>query len=183
MTGSINSKIMEEQLNDSPIYWSLFEYEDWKMYIAATLKGLCYVGSHDKPYQELEEWVCRRFTTKSLQQNDEILQPYTVEITEYLQGTRKRFSLPFDLHGTPFQLAVWEALEEIPYGKTTSYSDLANTIQKPKAVRAVGTAIGANPILISVPCHRVLGKNGTLTGYRGGLDMKKKLLQIEQQLL
>jgi methylated-DNA-[protein]-cysteine S-methyltransferase len=103
-----------------------------------------------------------------------------VGLTQYLQGKRKDFSLPFDYHGTTFQLAVWNALCKIPYGKTQSYSDFANYIQKPVSVRAVGTAIGANPILISVPCHRVIGKNGSLTGYRGGLEMKTKLLQLEQ---
>jgi methylated-DNA-[protein]-cysteine S-methyltransferase len=76
---------------------------------------------------------------------------------------------------------VWNALCEIPYGQTQSYSDIANYIAKPASVRAVGTAIGANPVLISVPCHRVIGKNGSLTGYRGGLDMKTKLLQLENE--
>ncbi len=92
---------------------------------------------------------------------------------------RKNFTIPFDFHGTTFQLDVWKALSEIPYGQTKSYSEIANQIQKPRAVRAVGSAIGANPILITVPCHRVIGKNGALTGYRGGMEMKTKLLKLE----
>jgi len=75
---------------------------------------------------------------------------------------------------------VWKALNEIPYGQTKTYSDIAHSINKPAAVRAVGAAIGANPILLAVPCHRIVGKNGTLTGYRGGLEMKKKLLELEK---
>ena len=113
-------------------------------------------------------------------ENNEILRPYSVELSEYLQGQRQHFSLPVALEGTSFQKEVWDALCAIPYGKTCSYSDIANHIQRPAAVRAVGTAIGANPLLITVPCHRVIGKNGTLTGYRGGLEMKTKLLELER---
>ncbi|RXZ77651.1 methylated-DNA--[protein]-cysteine S-methyltransferase [Paenibacillaceae bacterium] len=84
--------------------------------------------------------------------------------------------------GTPFQKAVWKALCEIPYGQTRSYSDIAHQIQKSAAVRAVGTAIGTNPILITVTCHRVIGKNGSLTGYRGGMEMKMILLELERNV-
>lgn len=162
------------------IYWTLMTYENWNIYIAATLTGLCYVGSQDKPFEELAYWAQRKFPSAELRHDEEKLQGYTIELTEYLEGTRRDFTVPFDIKGTPFQLAVWNALCKIPFGQTQSYSDIAQVIQKPAAVRAVGTAIGANPILITVPCHRVIGKNGTLTGYRGGLDMKTKLLQLEQ---
>lgn len=83
------------------------------------------------------------------------------------------FTIPIDVYGTAFQLAVWNTVREIPYGETHSYSEIAERIQKPNAVRAVGTAVGANPLLITIPCHRVIGKNGKLTGFRGGLEMKK----------
>lgn len=98
---------------------------------------------------------------------------YAEQLQAYLNGKRTHFSFPVDLAGTPFQLAVWKALSEIPYGSTCSYSDIAEHIEKQAAVRAVGAAIGANPLLMVVPCHRVIGKSGQLTGYRGGLDMKK----------
>jgi methylated-DNA-[protein]-cysteine S-methyltransferase len=166
---------------DSTIYWSLLAHEDWKMYVAATAEGLCYVGSPNKPFEELTDWAFARFPGSLFIQEDAKLQPYVAELIEYLQGHRKSFTVPFDFHGTPFQVAVWNALCEIPYGQTKSYSDIANHIQNPAAVRAVGAAIGANPILIPVPCHRVIGKNGTLTGYRGGLDMKTTLLQLERE--
>src|SRR5690606_30640320 len=93
---------------------------------------------------------------------------------------RTSFTMPMDPRGTPFQLKVWEALGRIPYGETRSYTDISEQIGKPSAVRAVGTAIGANPLLIAVPCHRVVAKDGSLTGYRGGLEMKAKLLQFEE---
>ena len=98
-----------------------------------------------------------------------------------MKGKEQTFTVSFDYKGTAFQLAVWNALCEIPYGQTTSYSDIANSINKPTAVRAVGAAIGANPVLITVPCHRVVGKNGSLTGYRGGLEMKTQLLDLEKE--
>lgn len=166
--------------NKQNIYWSLLELGTWNFYMAATEKGLCYVGSLNKPFEELENWVSKRFPSAALNQNDGILQLYKFEVIEYLQGERQHFSIPFDYFGTDFQLAVWNELCQIPYGETKSYSDIANLIQKPAAVRAVGTAIGANPILISVPCHRVIGKNGALTGYRGGLEMKTRLLELER---
>lgn len=165
--------------NKPTIYWSMLQHDSWNLYMAATSKGLCYVGSQNKPFDELAVWVKKRFPGSPLVEDEIAIEPYEVELIQYLQGKRKCFSGPIDYDGTPFQLAVWKALCEIPYGQTQSYSDIANFIQKPASVRAVGTAIGANPILITVPCHRVIGKNGTLTGYRGGLEMKTKLLQLE----
>jgi len=164
---------------NTTVYWSLIEQEDWRMHIAATADGLCFVGSRNHPLEELTSWSDARLPGSVIVRDDEKLRPYAAELIQYLQGSRERFTVSFDLRGTPFQLAVWEALGAIPYGATRSYSDIANAIRKPAAVRAVGSAIGANPLLITVPCHRVVGKNGTLTGYRGGLDMKKKLLELE----
>jgi methylated-DNA-[protein]-cysteine S-methyltransferase len=170
---------MENQTKKT-IYWSLLTHEDWNLYIAATSKGLCYVGSHNQPVAELISWAGNRFPGSSIVEEATFLQPYAKELIEYFQGERTSFTIPFDLQGTAFQMAVWNALCDIPYGETQSYSDIAHAIQKPASVRAVGAAIGANPILITIPCHRVIGKNGALTGYRGGLDMKVKLLQLER---
>lgn len=169
---------MEKRINEI-IYWTLLSYKDWSFHISASEKGLCYVGSEQKPFEEMSEWVKRRFAGSELVQGDQEMMPYVKELIEYLEGERQTFSIPFDYRGTPFQLAVWKALCEIPYGQTCTYSDIATQIQRPAAVRAVGTAIGANPILITVPCHRVIGKNGALTGYRGGLEMKTRLLDLE----
>jgi methylated-DNA-[protein]-cysteine S-methyltransferase len=165
------------------VYWTLFVNGQWKIYLAATSNGLCYVGSQNQPFEALSTWVKNRFPNSQLVRNDERLQPYAAEFAAYFRGQRKTFTIPVDLHGTPFQISVWNALREIPYGQTQTYSDIADLIQKPGSVRAVGAAIGANPVLIAVPCHRVIGKNGTLTGYRGGLEMKKQLLELEQESL
>lgn len=103
-----------------------------------------------------------------------------VQLDEYFAGTRRKFSLPLSLKGTEFQMKGWEALCTIPYGETRSYKEIAIQIGNPKACRAVGLANNRNPVLIVVPCHRVIGQNGKLVGYGGGLDVKEKLLNLEK---
>lgn len=102
------------------------------------------------------------------------------QLEEYFAGRRRDFELELALAGTPFQRGVWSALREIPYGETISYGDLAERIGRPSAARAVGMANGRNPIGIIVPCHRVVGSTGDLTGYGGGLDRKRRLLDLER---
>jgi O-6-methylguanine DNA methyltransferase len=102
------------------------------------------------------------------------------QVLEYLDGKRTRFELALDLRGTRFQRAVWAALVAIPYGETRSYTDVARQIGQPAAVRAVGAANGANPLPLIVPCHRVIAADGTLGGYGGGLELKRRLLAMEQ---
>ncbi|WP_057913128.1 methylated-DNA--[protein]-cysteine S-methyltransferase [Peribacillus muralis] len=164
---------------EQTVDWSVLPYEEGPLYIAKTEKGLCYVGSPGQTYQELSTWIQKRFPKAKLAENEEALRPYIQELQDYLKGTRQTFSFPADVKGTPFQEEIWAALKHIPYGTTCSYSDIAQIIERPTAVRAVGTAIGANPVLITVPCHRVIGKNGAITGYRGGTEMKHYLLQLE----
>ena len=102
------------------------------------------------------------------------------QLEEYFQGERKSFDVPLSLKGTDFQLMVWRELMKIPYGHTVCYSELAEKIRNPKAQRAVGMANNRNPVPIIVPCHRVVGKNGSLTGYAGGIEVKAKLLELEK---
>ncbi len=103
------------------------------------------------------------------------------QLREYFQGERRQFDIPLSLEGTEFQLRVWRQLQQIPYGETVSYGDVAREINQPKAVRAVGAANGRNPIPIIVPCHRVIGSHGDLTGFGGGLDTKEALLRLEAE--
>lgn len=105
------------------------------------------------------------------------------QLQAYFSGERQAFDLPLDAAGTPFQQSVWRALCAIPYGETRNYRELAEAIGNPKAVRAVARANGANPLSIVVPCHRVIGSDGTLTGYAGGLEMKARLLALEGALI
>jgi O-6-methylguanine DNA methyltransferase len=113
-------------------------------------------------------------------ENKEVFGNAIAQLDEYFAGKRKAFDLPIEFDGTPFQQSVWRELLKIPFGAQTTYQTIAQTIGKPKAVRAVGTAVGSNPISIVVPCHRVLATSGKLGGYAGGLDGKRMLLSTEQ---
>lgn len=101
------------------------------------------------------------------------------QLNEFLAGKRKTFNVAMKLYGTPFQIKVWEALKEIPFGETRSYKEMASIIGEPKAIRAIGGALHANPLPIILPCHRVLGSNGKLVGFAMGLDLKRRLLILE----
>jgi methylated-DNA-[protein]-cysteine S-methyltransferase len=111
--------------------------------------------------------------------DDSAFDDVATQFCEYFAGDRRDFDLPLAPSGTSFQLAVWNVLRSIPYGATWSYLDVANAIGKPAACRAVGAANGANPLPIVVPCHRVIGSNGSLTGFGGGIDVKRRLLALE----
>ena len=154
----------------------------WKMkskigplYLVATKNGLMGVfwSQHPLPIQK---------TLLGTEPQLKILSKTVMEIEEYLEGVRKKFDLKLDLNGTPFQMKVWQQLVKIPYGKTVSYQEIAKMIKSPKAIRAVGTANGKNPLCLIIPCHRVIASNGTLGGYSGGLSRKAKLLKLEGNL-
>jgi O-6-methylguanine DNA methyltransferase len=110
------------------------------------------------------------------------MQAYVRELEEYFAGQRREFNFALDLRGTDFQVACWRALLAIPYGETRSYGDIARAVGRPQGFRAVGMANNRNPVAIVVPCHRVIASNGTLCGYGGGLDVKRKLLELEGAL-
>jgi O-6-methylguanine DNA methyltransferase len=114
--------------------------------------------------------------------SDADMRRYTRELEEYFEGTRRQFTFPLDLRGTDFQIACWQALLEIPYGERRTYADIARAVGNPQGFRAVGMANNRNPIAIVVPCHRVIASDGTLCGYGGGLEIKRKLLQLEGAL-
>jgi AraC family transcriptional regulator of adaptative response/methylated-DNA-[protein]-cysteine methyltransferase len=122
----------------------------------------------------------RRFGCGVVPGQHPLLERLRVELAEYFQGSRRRFTLPLDSRGTPFQANVWEQLRQIPYGETISYDELARRVGQPTAQRAVARANGMNSIAILIPCHRVIGKDGSLTGYGGGLWRKRLLLELEQ---
>ena len=117
--------------------------------------------------------------TDDIEISDAVLAVCADQLTGYFAGKRRHFELPLAARGTPFQQSVWDALADIPYGELRTYRDIARAIGNPAAVRAVGAANGRNPLPIVVPCHRVIGSNGTLTGFAGGLEAKRFLLQLE----
>lgn len=130
-----------------------------------------------KEYSEIEKILDSKITDES----NVYLDCLEKELSEYFSGQRKVFTLPLDLLGTDFQISVWKALLEIPYGRTKTYHQQSEFLGNTKAIRAVGTANGKNRIAILVPCHRVIGKDGSLVGYRGGIEIKKKLLGLERK--
>jgi len=139
--------------------------------IAIDQDGLRHVEfmAGERPVQPKADWL----------RHQQALAPYREQFVAYFAGRLQRFELPLAARGTPFQQSVWHALCEIPYGETVSYLDIANAIGNPKAVRAVGAANSRNPLSIIVPCHRVIGRSGELTGYAGGIPIKRWLLALE----
>ena len=154
---------------------------DYDVTVATTALGLCWLSlgcAHEEEIA-LKVWTKRWFPNleliKQRQDNSNLLE----EIDDYMMGKRQVFTVPLHQMGTPFQIRVWQELSRIPYGETCSYADIAVRVGCPKGPRAIGLANNKNPIAIVVPCHRVIGKNGSLTGYGGGLDLKLKLLKLE----
>lgn len=142
------------------------------MVLAATERGICgiyFVGQ--KHFNGTQDW--------QYSATHPYLKQATRQLDEYFARSRKIFDLPLDLSGTEFQCAIWQQLAEIPFGESTTYAHHARRIGNPKALRAVGAAIGRNPVSIIVPCHRVIGSAGCATGYAGGLERKRRLLGFE----
>jgi O-6-methylguanine DNA methyltransferase len=148
--------------------------------LASTTAGLAYVELPRASGRGLDGWLRRCLPQARCVEGFAPNRAALRQIQEYLDGKRTEFDLELDMHGTAFQLEVWSALRDIPYGETRSYADLAREIGRPNAVRAVGTANGANPLSLVVPCHRVINADGKLGGYGGGLELKAKLLAMEQ---
>ncbi len=135
-----------------------------------------------KRRESVDNRIKKALNAEFVERDDEVLQKTRKQINEYFERKRQKFNIPLLMLGTAFQKSVWKALLEIPYGKKASYLELSKSIGSKKAVRAVANANGANSMAIIIPCHRIIGSDGSLTGYAGGLDLKKKLLELENNL-
>lgn len=145
-----------------------------RLLIAARNSGICLIAfPKGKKYKIEKDWE---------EKPDKFDEP-VLQLNDYFAGKLKKFSLKIDLHGTVFQKKVLNELQKVPYGKTISYGELAKKAGSPKAARAVGAVNASNPVPIIIPCHRVIGSNGKLTGFGGGLDVKEKLLALEQKYI
>ena len=143
---------------------------------------LCMVDfRYRKMRKTVDERIKKGLNAEFIAQDDKILQKTRLQLDEYFNMQRKEFDIPIQMVGTDFQKSVWEALLTVPYGTTSTYLQLAKDISNEKAARAVANANGANAIGIIIPCHRIIGTNGKLTGYAGGLPLKKRLLELEQK--
>jgi len=140
------------------------------LYLVASDKGLRGVFWKQQSFESQSSALATKYLEQAIEQ-----------LTQYFEGARHSFDIPLDIVGTDFQKKVWKTLEQIPYGKTFSYKDVAVKINNLKAIRAVGTANGQNPLSIIIPCHRVIGSDGKLTGYAGGLKIKEHLLNLEKR--
>jgi methylated-DNA-[protein]-cysteine S-methyltransferase len=163
-------KARPEKLYASAIHW-----EGWTFHILSSAAGLRLVDLDGTPLARLADRLAARVVP-----DDEPNAAILSQLRQYLRGERRGFDLPLDLRGTPFQLSVWNAVSVIPYGSLRTYGDIAAQISRPTATRAVGQAVGANPVPLVIACHRVIGSSGGLVGYRGGLPLKERLLALEQ---
>lgn len=164
------------------IYYAMMDSPIGSLLLASTEKGLCSIefGHEDESVAALQRLSRKWGISDGKPIADETkLMDVKNQLTEYFTGQRKVFSLPFDLYGTPFQKVVWQKLLEIPFGQVWSYKDVAIGIGASKAVRAIGGANNRNPIPVIIPCHRVVGSNGALVGYGGGISIKETLLALE----
>lgn len=166
------------------VYYYIFETVFGNIFIASTDIGLCIANFVDENYDKQLSWLNKYFRKDNIFENkDKNINVYN-QLEEYFKGDRKSFDLTLDILGTPFQKQVWRVLEEIPYGKIFTYKDVAIELGDSKKSRAVGGAVGKNPIIIILPCHRVIGSSGKMTGFSslGGIELKKKLLELEKSI-
>jgi methylated-DNA-[protein]-cysteine S-methyltransferase len=156
-------------------YYDSFESPHGKMLLVATEKGVSGIYFNRQKYfpEPKKDW--------KRDERHAVLQQAKRELREYFAGKRRRFAVPLAPDGTPFQRSVWKAIAKVGFGKTVTYGELAAKAGRPGSARAAGAATGRNPISIIVPCHRILGANGSLTGYAGGLARKRALLQLESE--
>ncbi|MFQ5417981.1 MAG: methylated-DNA--[protein]-cysteine S-methyltransferase [Myxococcota bacterium] len=153
-----------------------------RMRVASSEQGLAYVELPKAAGCGLRGWLHHNFSDARCVESRDRNRTVIDQILEYLEGERSEFDLSLDLRGTEFQRQVWRALQKIPFGERRSYRDIAKAVGRPKAVRAVGSANGSNPVSLIVPCHRVINSDGKLGGYGGGLALKAKLLDMESRI-
>jgi AraC family transcriptional regulator of adaptative response/methylated-DNA-[protein]-cysteine methyltransferase len=163
------------------IYYGLADSPFGRMLIAATSHGLCWLGL--PPPAHMEEELHGDYPSAQLVRDDSRFAPVTSAILDFADGRRAGLELPLDLRATPFEAAVWHQLCLIPRGSTRSYGEIATRLGRSAAARAVGHANGANPLALVIPCHRAVGADGSLTGYRWGLEVKRRLLDHERALM
>jgi len=165
----------------SNLYYAEMETMIGPITLFRSQKGLCRIDFSigEAVHRQVERWSRQHLLTDQMLYDDSALEEYTKQLELYFSGESIQFNGDIDLIGTHFQKLVWEALMEIPYGEVRSYKEVAQAIGAPKAVRAIGGANNRNHIPIIIPCHRVIGSNGALVGYGGGLHIKEKLLQLE----
>ena len=179
VTPDLDTRFREAALREGlvDVRYDIVDSPVGDLFLAATERGLCRISYWP---EGMEESLARTYGPRVLRSP---LDDVHRELDEYFEGTRREFDLPIDLRVAPFHADVLAELARVPYGRTETYGSLAAKVGRPKAARAVGTVMHHNPIPIVLPCHRIVGANGSLTGYAGGLDVKLRLLQLEGAML
>ncbi len=177
-------KINELEIEFSgKIYCTSFDSRIGHIYLASTDKGLCKINIPRETKKDFFRWLDYHFELDAVVENKSRNKEYIDQLTRYLNGKLVQFTFPVDLIGTPFQIRVWKELSKIPYGVSITYKQLAKRVGVPKGFQAVGKANGANPLPIVIPCHRVIGSDGSLIGYASGVKTKEFLLRHEGAII
>jgi AraC family transcriptional regulator, regulatory protein of adaptative response / methylated-DNA-[protein]-cysteine methyltransferase len=178
-TGGMTPAVYKRGAQGVEVSYAIADSPLGRLLVAATAKGICSVKLGDKD-QTLEDELRQEYPAASITPNRTDLARWVKTILTYLNGHRPHLDLPLDIQATAFQWKVWRYLQSIPHGETRAYSQVAHDIGEPSAVRAVARACATNPVCLVIPCHRVVGKNGSLTGYRWGVERKRTLLKNEK---
>jgi len=165
------------------VYCTSFDSKIGMIYVASTDNGVCKICIPKETKRDFFQWLSANFNEDDVVENKSRNKEVIDQLTRYFNGKLAKFTVPVDLIGTPFQLRVWKELKNIPYGTTISYKQLARRVGVPRGFQAVGKANSCNPVPIIIPCHRVIGTDGSLTGYAAGIKTKEFLLRAEGALL
>jgi O-6-methylguanine DNA methyltransferase len=179
----VEKKSIQDRQLDGKVYCTSFDSRIGHIYIASTEKGLCKISIPKETKKDFFTWLENHFEVDAVNDNKSRNREYIDQINRYLNGKLVEFTFAVDLIGTPFQLRVWKKLIQIPYGTTITYSQLAKRVGVPKGFQAVGRANGSNPLPIVIPCHRVIGSDGSLIGYSSGVKTKEFLLRLEGAII
>lgn len=152
-----------------------------RLTVVKSERGVCFIALPSNTMAHIRSWLRRFFPDETLMSTPASFERERQELQEYLQGRRKRFSFPLDHRNTPFSIKVLDEVCRVPYGATATYGTIARRVGHSRAARAVGTALAANPLALVIPCHRIIGTNGTMTGYSGGIALKEQLMDLESR--
>ncbi len=178
-----NASVSTAQHVATKVYCTSFDSRIGRIYVSSTEKGVCKISVPRESRKDFFDWLERHFDLDCVVDNRSKNREVIDQLTRFFNGKLAKFTCPIDLVGTPFQIRVWKELIKIPYGTTITYKQLAKRVVAPQAFQAVGRANGANPLPIIVPCHRVIGSDGSLIGYSCGIKTKEFLLRLEGSII
>lgn len=178
-----HASVHSSQTNPTKVFCTSFDSRIGRIYVASTEEGVCKISVPKETRKDFFSWLEGNFSLDAVVDNRSRTKEVIDQLSRYFNGRLVKFNLPIDLRGTPYQVRVWKELMKIPYGTTITYKQLAKRVRTPNAFQAVGRANAANPLPIIIPCHRVLGSDGSLVGYACGARTKEFLLRLEGAII